>query len=319
MDARIKVEDLKKSYGSVAALAGVSFEVGAGEVFGLLGVNGAGKTTTLEILSGLREPDSGRVEIAGIDPGKDSRSARAQIGVVLPAVSLPEQATPREALRLFATWRGDLRDPQELLERFGLGAQAGERVGRLSQGQRQRLNLALAVLGEPPVMLLDEPSNGLDPAARHQLQEEISRMREAGRAVVLATHLLDEAEKLCDRVAILDHGGIIAQGTPAELEAKVGRRQRVRIETDRPLPTDLWTARTGIEDVRAEGNELVFATASSAAALADLLPALARQRIEVRNLEVRPATLEESFLRLTGGAVPPLPGRAAHAPGADRR
>jgi ABC-2 type transport system ATP-binding protein len=271
MAAAIIVEDLRKSYGSVVALDGISFTVGAGEVFGLLGVNGAGKTTTLEILSGLREPDAGRVGIAGLDPARDPRAVRAKIGVVLPTVSVPELATPREALRLFATWRGDRRDPQELLERFGLGEQADGRVGRLSQGQRQRLNLALGVLGEPPVMLLDEPSNGLDPAARHQLQEEIAQMREAGRAV--------------------------AQGTPAELATKIGRRQRVRIET--AGHAGAWPEIEGVEDLVREEAAVSFATADAVKVLARLLPELARQGIEVRNLEVRPATLEESFLRLT--------------------
>lgn len=300
MEPLIVLENLHKRYGPVEAVRGVSFAVRAGEVFGLLGVNGAGKTTTLECLSGLRTPEAGSVRIAGIDVLKNPRAARARIGVVLPMVSLPEQVTPAEALRLFGVWRGDRRDPRVWLERFGLAAQADEHVGALSQGQRQRLNLALACQGEPAVMLLDEPSNNLDPQARYELQEEIRRLKAGGRAVVLATHLLDEAERLCDRVAILDHGRIMAEGAPRELAERGGRRQRVRLELDGAVQAGAWTEGAGIEDAVVTENVLTFATSSAARALAVLLPELERQGLEVRSIEARPATLEETFLRLTG-------------------
>ncbi|HYC71743.1 MAG TPA: ABC transporter ATP-binding protein [Opitutaceae bacterium] len=300
MEAKIVVQNLTKRYGPVTALDRVSFSVGAGEIFGILGVNGAGKTTTLECLSGLREPDDGSIAIGGLEPRRHLRAVRAKIGVVLPVLALPEQVTAGEAVRLFATWRGDRRETRDLLGRFGLAAQADARAGQLSQGQRQRLNLALACLGEPEVMLLDEPSNGLDPQARHELQEEILRMKREGRAVVLATHLLDEAERLCDRVAILDRGRILAEGSPAELAARAGRRQRVRLEADRPVPPETWRGIPAIEDATAEGSVVTFAASSVAATLGALLPRLAERGIEVRALEARPATLEESFLRLTG-------------------
>lgn len=298
MDVGIKIEDLRKSYGPVTALAGVSISVRAGEVVGLLGVNGAGKTTLLECLSGLREPDAGGVEVGGVDVRKKPGALRSKIGVVLPHLSLPEQITPREAVRLFATWRADPRKPEAVLDTFGIGPLADQRVRGLSQGQRQRLNLALAGLGEPAVMLLDEPSNGLDPAARHELQQEILRMRQAGRAVLLATHLLDEAESLCDRVAIIDRGRIIAEGTPAELAARVGKRQRVRIETA-AVHADAWTEMEGVEEMVVEGNVVSFLAEKGAQKVAEALIRLEKQGIEVRNLEVRPARLEESFLRLT--------------------
>jgi len=299
MSVRLLVHDLNKRYGLVEALRGVSFAVAAGEVFGLLGVNGAGKTTALECLSGLRAPDRGRIEVGGLDPRRDPRGARAKLGVVLPVLSLPEQVTPREALRLFGTWRGDGRAPEALLDRFGLGAEADVRVQALSQGQRQRLNLALAFLGEPEALLLDEPSTALDPQARRDLQGEILRLKAEGRALVLATHLLDEAEQLCDRVAILDRGRIVAEGTPRELAARTDRRQRVRIEADRPLPRDLLAGRAEVHAVEVRGNVVRFGTAAPARVLAALLPELAAQGLEVRALEVRPPTLEESFLRLT--------------------
>lgn len=299
MSARLLVEDLHKRYGLVEALRGVSFAVGAGEVLGLLGVNGAGKTTALECLSGLRVPDWGRIEVAGIDPRRDPRGARARLGVLLPMLALPEQVTPREALRLFGTWRGERRAPEALLDRFGLGAEADVRVQALSQGQRQRLNLALAFLGEPEALVLDEPSTALDPQARRDLQAEILRLKQEGRALVLATHLLDEAEQLCDRVAIIDRGRILAQGTPRELAAHTDRRQRVRIEADRPVPRALLAGRAEVDELEVHGTVVRFGTAAPARVLAGLLPELAAQGLEVRALEVRPPTLEESFLSLT--------------------
>lgn len=300
MSARIIVQDLRKRYGSVEALRGVNFEVAAGEVFGLLGPNGAGKTTTLECLSGLRQADTGRIEIAGVDPRSDPRAARARTGVVLSELSLPDQVTAREALRLFAAMHGDRRKPEALLERFGLAEQARAQVRALSQGQKQRLNLALAFLGEPEVMLLDEPSTGLDPRARRDLQLEVRRMRDDGRAIILATHLLDEAEQLCDRVAIIVRGQFVAQGTPAELARHSGRRQRVRLETDRPVSSGRWREACELCDVAEDGTVLSFGTSSAAQALAKILPALAAEGLEVRSLDVRPATLEEAFLQLTG-------------------
>ena len=218
----IVVHGLKRRYGGVQALDGISFEVAAGEIFGLLGPNGAGKTTTLECILGLTVADEGRIEIAGIDARKDLRAARAKIGAVLQATGLQDKITPREALDLFAAFHAAPLKTEDLLIRFGLTEKAHAVFETLSGGQKQRLALALAFVGDPQVLLLDEPTTGLDPQMRREVQDHIQAMKDAGRAILLATHDMEEAARLCDRVAVIARGRIAATGTPRQLMAEHG-------------------------------------------------------------------------------------------------
>ena len=222
MSSLIAVENLSHRHGAVQAIDGVSFEVAAGEVFGLLGPNGAGKTTTLESILGLTQPDSGRTEICGFDARTAPRRAREKIGAVLQATGLQDKITPREALNLFASFYPAAIASGALLDRFGLMEKADATYESLSGGQKQRLALALAFVGNPQVLLLDEPTTGLDPQIRREVQDHIRSLKADGRAVLLSTHDMDEAARLCDRVAVIAHGRIVATGAPKELIADSG-------------------------------------------------------------------------------------------------
>lgn len=230
MPSAVVVRNLSKRYGGVEAVRGASFEVGKGEIFGLLGPNGAGKTTSLECLTGLREPDSGELIVNGLDVCVQPRAARERIGVVLQGNALPDQITPREALQLFGSFYGEHVAPGELLERFALQEKADARFFTLSAGQRQRLALALAFVNRPGLVVLDEPTAGLDPQGRRELHAEILRMKREGHTVLLSTHYLEEAEQLCDRIAIMSQGRIVAEGTLGELTARHGAPQRTTFE-----------------------------------------------------------------------------------------
>jgi len=219
MTVALAVHGLTRRYGVVKAVDGISFEVAAGEVFGLLGPNGAGKTTTLESILGLVRPDAGRVEIEGdADPAR----ARAKVGAVLQSTGLPDKITPREALTVFGAFYPAALDPQTLLERFGLVEKANAAFDTLSGGQKQRLALALAFAGNPRLLLLDEPTTGLDPQMRREVQDHIAAIRGEGRAVLLATHDMTEAERLCDRIAVIAQGRVLATGAPRDLIAASG-------------------------------------------------------------------------------------------------
>jgi ABC-2 type transport system ATP-binding protein len=215
----LAVDGLERRYGAVTAVDGISFEVAAGEVFGLLGPNGAGKTTTLECILGLVRPDAGRIAIEG---EADLARVRAKVGAVLQATGLPDKITPREALTVFGAFYPAPLDAQTLLERFGLAEKADAALDTLSGGQKQRLGLALAFVGNPRLLLLDEPTTGLDPQMRREVQDHIAALRQEGRAVLLATHDMAEAERLCDRIAVIARGRIIATGAPRELIAASG-------------------------------------------------------------------------------------------------
>jgi len=218
----IAVEGLSRHYGGVSAIDGITFQIEAGEIFGLLGPNGAGKTTTLECILGLREPDGGRIEICGIDARANLRAARAKIGAVLQATGLQDKITPREALELFAVFQAAPLRTDPLLQRFGLTEKANAAFDTLSGGQKQRLALALAFIGDPQVLVLDEPTTGLDPPMRREVQEQILAMKDSGRAILLSTHDMDEAARLCDRVAVIARGRIVATDTPRRLMAEHG-------------------------------------------------------------------------------------------------
>src|SRR5690242_17361485 len=220
MPAKLVVADLAKTYGRVDAVTGVTFDVEDGAIFGLIGPNGAGKTTTLECVIGLREPDRGRIEIAGVDRRRHPRDVKRKIGAALQTTALQDKMTPREALALFGSFYDQAATPAELLSRFSLEEKGDVAFDTLSGGQRQRLALALAFVNRPEGVFLDEPTAGLDPHARRELHDEILAMKRDGHTVLVTTHYLEEAEALCDAIAIIDKGRVIASGPPSEIMAR---------------------------------------------------------------------------------------------------
>jgi ABC-2 type transport system ATP-binding protein len=274
----ITVRDLRKSYGALEAVRGIDFHVERGEVFGLLGPNGAGKTTTVEILEGYRKRDGGEVEVLGADPARAAEDWRERIGVVLQSSAMYETLTVAEMLRLFAGYYGEPRPVDEVAALVGLQEKLDERVRRLSGGQRRRLDLGLALIGDPELIFLDEPTTGFDPRARRQAWETIRGLRGLGKTILLTTHYLDEAERLADRVAVLAHGRIVASGTPAELTGAVPATE-IRY--------------------RENGREVVLETDQPTRVLNELTGRALAERRELEGLEVRRPSLEEVYLSLT--------------------
>jgi ABC-2 type transport system ATP-binding protein len=299
MPAKVIVRDLQKRYDGVEAVRGVSFAIEEGEIFGLLGPNGAGKTTTVECLVGLREPDAGELEVCGLDARRRPADVKQKIGVALQSTSLQDKITPREALRLFGAFYRQRAAPAELLERFALTEKADAAVDTLSGGQRQRLALALAFVNRPELVFLDEPTTGLDPQARRELHGAIAQMKRDGYTVLFTTHYLDEAEALCDRVAIIDRGQIVATGAPPDLIAQSHARQSVTVSTSGPLEKAALAALPGVSDLVCEETEARFQTDNATATLSGLTALIARARVDLLTLQVKKASLEDVFLRLT--------------------
>ncbi|OLT28044.1 multidrug ABC transporter ATP-binding protein [Actinomadura sp. CNU-125] len=296
----MEVEGLVKRYGDHAALDGVSFEVGDGEIFGILGPNGAGKTTAVECLEGLRRPDAGRVRVLGLDPRRDGDRLRERIGVQLQQTGLPASIRVREALDLYASFYRSPRDPRELLTEWDLESKRGARVRKLSGGQAQRLHIALALVGRPDVVFLDEPTTGLDPQARRATWELIRRVRASGVTVVLISHFMDEAEELCDRLAVFDRGRIVASGTPETLiEEATGGGGRMRFRPSAELDPAELAALPGVTGVESSGRHVVVSgTGDFAAAVTS---ALARRHVLVADLRVEQTSLDDAYVALTGG------------------
>ena len=230
----LQVENLVKRYGDVEAVRGVSFSVEEGEVFGLLGPNGAGKTSTVEVMEGLRVPDGGRISVCGIDPQKNPTELKNEIGATLQSTSLPDKLRVGEALRLFAGFYKRTRNADDLLRRFGLEEKRNAFYNQLSGGQKQRLALAMALVNDPRVLFLDEPTAGLDPQVRREIYDIIAELKREKKTILLTTHYIEEAEKLCDRVAIVDHGKVIATGTPRELKERSGNTTRIEVRLAKP-------------------------------------------------------------------------------------
>jgi ABC-2 type transport system ATP-binding protein len=274
----ISVRDLRKSYGEYQALRGVSFEIAEGEVFGLLGPNGAGKTTTIEILEGYRERDAGSVEVLGFDPGSAGPSFRERIGVVLQQSQLWPTLTVAETHRMFADYYAQPRDVDEVIRVVGLDEKRNARVKTLSGGQKRRLDLGVALVGDPDLVFLDEPTTGFDPAARRAAWEMIRSLRSLGKTILLTTHYLDEAEQLADRVAVLREGRIIREGTPLELTGGATETE-VRY--------------------RENGHDVVIRTTEPTRVLNELTRAALAAGHELEGLEVRRPTLEDVYLSLT--------------------
>ena len=300
---QVAIRGLYKRFPKVVAVDGVDLRVAAGEVFGLLGPNGAGKTTTLEMIEGLTDPDAGEIEIGGLNWRQHGPEIRARIGVQLQATSLYNKITPREALDLFGSYYPKRRGTEELLDLVQLRDKADAYHVTLSGGQMQRLALALALVNDPDVVFLDEPTAGLDPQGRRSLWDVVRTMQAEGRTVLLTTHYMDEAEALCDRLAILDHGKILRSGTPAELIASLGIPSVVELtfRGSAPDPTGFAT-RLG-SAVEARGDRWEVPTPDPKTLLPRLLAALEDERLDYDQVHVRRATLEDVFLHLTGRSL----------------
>jgi ABC-2 type transport system ATP-binding protein len=300
----IQCRDLRKTYdGKVEAVRGLNLEIQAGECFGLLGPNGAGKTTTIEILEGLLDATAGDVTILGRNWRTDQRELRELLGISLQETRLTEKLTVRETLDLFASFYRQPRRSEEVLEEMQLTEKAEARVGELSGGQRQRLAVATALVGDPKILFLDEPTTGLDPQSRRQLWDIIRIFQKAGGTVLLTTHYMDEAERLCDRLAIVDHGRVIAEGSPADLIERLGGHHVVEFSASR-IPQgaapDMWQALPGVESVRNEDGLICLTVHEPHLTIPALLDAVARQDSELLHLTTRQASLEDVFVRLTG-------------------
>ena len=291
---------LKKHYGDVRAVDGLDLEVRAGECFGLLGPNGAGKTTTIEILEGLTKPDEGDVVVLGRRWGSQERELRERLGVSLQESRLTEKLTVYETLALFRSFYARGRDPERLLEDLSLEEKRDARVGKLSGGQRQRLAVACALAGDPELLFLDEPTTGLDPQSRLQLWERIAAYKAAGRTVLLTTHYMEEAERLCERVAVVDHGRIIAQGAPADLIAGLGAPHILEFSTDPAIDGAALNGVRGVRDPRQRDGRWQLAAASLAEAVPALVDALEGAGAKLVSLSTHRATLEDVFIALTG-------------------
>ena len=295
MSGAISVRDIQKSYGDLRAVDGVTFEVGHGEFFGILGPNGAGKTTTLEIIEGLREPDAGEVTVLGMRPWPRNPALLPRIGVQLQATSFFERLTVREQLRTFADlYRVPARRADEMLEVVGLTSSAATRTEKLSGGQAQRLSIACALVHRPDVLFLDEPTGALDPQARRNLWDLLRAIAAEGHTIVLTTHHMDEAETLCQRVAIMDHGKILQIGAPAALVRGLAHPVRISIESGL-LGQDEARAIADGATVADDGVSLTFTTTEPAPVLTRLADHKA-----LTGLQVAGASLEDVFLQLTG-------------------
>jgi ABC-2 type transport system ATP-binding protein len=299
--AIIEADGLRKSYGGRTVVDGVSLAVEEGEIFGLLGPNGAGKTTTVECVEGLRKPDSGRIRLAGLDPARDRERVTPILGVQLQQSDLQDKLTVREVLELYGAFYPRPVDWRALAERLDLTGQLNERFGKLSGGQKQRLFIALALIGRPKVVVLDELTAGLDPRARRDTWELISGIRDDGVTVLLVTHFMEEAQRLCDRVAVLRSGTLAALDTPAGLIRSAGSSTVISFIPSRPLEDSELAELAGLTAVRSvrrsDGGRLVVTGSDETAG--ELMSLLALNGITARNLRVESATLDDAYLDLT--------------------
>jgi ABC-2 type transport system ATP-binding protein len=296
----LHVENLTKRYGDVEAVRGISFEVAEGEVFGLLGPNGAGKTSTIEILEGLRNADSGNVSVCGYDPQRNPEELKHEIGATLQSTALPEKLRVMEALRLFASFYKRRRNPDDLLKRFGLEEKRNAFYGQLSGGQKQRLALAIALVNDPKVVFLDEPTAGLDPQVRREIYDIIEELRRDKKTIVLTTHYIEEAERLCDRVAIVDHGKVIAQGTPRELKQASMDKARIEVRLAREESDETLKLLEGVSDCRSLNGVYVLHCQRPPQAIVSLVKHLEAQNNELISLEIATPSLEDVFIEFTG-------------------
>jgi len=298
MPAMIEVQNLHKTYGDTVAVDDVSFTVQEGEIFGILGPNGAGKTTTVECIEGLRAPDTGRISVLGLDPRRDRAELTQRLGVQLQDSQLPDQLRVAEALRLNSAFYRNPADWHALMDTLGLKDKSKTPFGKLSGGQKQRLSIALALLGSPRVAVLDELTTGLDPQARRDTWELIEGVRDRGVTIVLVTHFMEEAERLCDRVALIDAGKVVAIDTPAGLAGRVEAGQRIQFRPSVPFDDALLAQLPEVTHVIRRGDVVVVTGNDNA--LNAVTSVLARHQIVAHQLRVDQASLEDAFLALTG-------------------
>jgi len=303
MDAAIRCRDLKKTYdGKVEAVRGLDLTIQTGECFGLLGPNGAGKTTTIEILEGLLAPTSGEVEVLGMTWAGHERELREWLGISLQETRLSEKLTVRETVELFASFYHQPASVPMVLEEMSLTEKAEARVGTLSGGQKQRLAVATALVGNPKILFLDEPTTGLDPQSRRQLWEIVRQFQQRRGTVLLTTHYMDEAERLCDRIAIIDHGKVIAEGSPAELIAGLSGHHVVEFSLHGgDCASDAaWAELPGVQAVRKDDELFSLQVEEPHLTIPALLSAVQQQRAQLAHLTTRQASLEDVFVHLTG-------------------
>jgi ABC-2 type transport system ATP-binding protein len=301
--AALEVRNLRKAYKDVLAVDGLDLEVRAGECFGLLGPNGAGKTTTMEICEGINSADSGQLEMLGMRWETDGAALRQRLGVQLQDTQLADKLTVLETVRLFRSFYRAGPTPAEVIALVQLEEKGKSRVGNLSGGQKQRLAMACALVGNPDFLFLDEPTTGLDPQARRQLWDLIEKFKASGRTILLTTHYMDEAERLCDRIAIMDHGKVIALGTPRELIASIGVEHVVEFSAGsaaKPLDIAALRRLDGVRQVREENGGVQMLVTELHRAVPALLDELSRQGVPLTELRTHSASLEDVFVTLTG-------------------
>jgi ABC-2 type transport system ATP-binding protein len=301
-DPVIYARDLRKSYGSLEAVKGIDFEVRAGEVFGLLGPNGAGKTTTVEILEGLRPRSSGEVQVLGFDPDRQKQALKDRIGVCLQATNLPDKMRVHEAMDLFASFYTRCVDGDKILRRLQLWEKREAAYATLSGGQKQRLALALALINDPQMLFLDEPTSGLDPQVRLEIRDLIEELRAEKRTILMTTHYIEEAERLCDRVAIIDDGVIIATGSPRELQEKSATQSGIEIKLTQPLreravPDFADAISTSVSE---DARQLTVQSSRPARTLVELVKWIDAQDYELDDVHLKRPTLEDVFIEMTG-------------------
>jgi ABC-2 type transport system ATP-binding protein len=296
----IEVENLTKRYEAVEALRGISFSVEEGEVFGLLGPNGAGKTSCVEILEGLRTPDSGTVSVCGMNPQSGGNAYKQLIGGVLQSTSLPEKIRVREAVELFSSFYDKHRSVDDLINRFGLEEKQSAFYSTLSGGQKQRLALAMALLNEPRVVFLDEPTAGLDPQVRREIYDVIEELKREKKTILITTHYIEEAERLCDRVAIVDGGKLIASGTPRELKHASAGTTRIELRLAKPDEPAAFMKLDGVTDCRAFDGYFVIHSKHVPGTVVAIVKHLEATGNELAGLEIATPSLEDVFIELTG-------------------
>lgn len=303
MDIVIKVQNLHKAYGDIKAVNNISFAVAQGEIFGMLGPNGAGKTTTMEIVEGIRAADSGSVEVLGMDVRRYAREIKAKIGVQLQTTSLYPRLTVSEVLDLFGSFFPKALSVPELIELVGLEDSRNVLCANLSGGQQQRLSVALALVNDPQILFLDEPTSGLDPQARHNIWDVIKFGRDKGKTVFLTTHYMEEAERLCERVAIIDHGEIIAGDEPEKLIDQHFHEEAIEFQLDQDIARDELSHLAGATNAVMENGRVTVYSESVPNTISALLEVTKQRGIELTDLYVRRATLEDVFLKLTGRRI----------------
>jgi ABC-2 type transport system ATP-binding protein len=297
----LEIKSLYKSYGDVKAVDGISLDVYDQEIFGLVGPNGAGKTTTLEMIEGLRKPDSGEIILHGIDVQKQKKKVKELIGIQLQSTAVFEKLTVYETIELFGSFYSRKKEPEELLDLINMKDKINARTEQLSGGQMQRLSIALALVNDPKILFLDEPTTGLDPQARHNIWEIIENLSKLDKTIIMTTHYMEEAEQLCSRVAVMDFGKIIALDTPSNLIRQLGKASAIEFEYSKPIDLKDLKGLPGILEAKKDGSSYLLYTKELQVSMMELMTKFDNENLT--NFQIRNATLEDVFLELTGRRV----------------